>query len=116
MNVLGSILRSERAKFVYEIGTSFGVTSYNIAPNLPENGLVYTLDLPPVSPDVRAVDTKYRVASSDRKMIFADRRERRFLRSPVEGKVRQLYGDSATFDYGPYLGTCDVVFVDGSHA
>lgn len=31
-------------------------------------------------------------------------------------KVIQLYGDSASFDYTPYLNTCSMVFVDGSHA
>ena len=25
-------------------------------------------------------------------------------------------GDSATFDFSPYYGTCSLVFVDGSHA
>ena len=34
----------------------------------------------------------------------------------AEVKVRQLYGDSATFDYGPYKGECDIVFVEGAHS
>jgi hypothetical protein len=30
--------------------------------------------------------------------------------------VTQLFGDSKTFDTSPWTGSCDVVFVDGSHA
>jgi hypothetical protein len=32
------------------------------------------------------------------------------------GKIHQLLGDSATFDYSPYRNSCSLVFVDGSHA
>jgi len=32
-----------------------------------------------------------------------------------EHKIQQLYGDSAAFDYTPYQGKIDFVFVDGSH-
>src|SRR5204863_237070 len=34
----------------------------------------------------------------------------------VEHKVEQLFGDSKTLDITPWAGTCDLVFVDGSHA
>jgi hypothetical protein len=32
------------------------------------------------------------------------------------GRIHQLLGDSATFDYAPYENSCSLVFVDGSHA
>jgi predicted O-methyltransferase YrrM len=34
----------------------------------------------------------------------------------VEPKIRQLFADSKTLDAGEWVGKCDVVFVDGSHA
>jgi hypothetical protein len=40
----------------------------------------------------------------------------RFTATPWEKKIKQLYGDSATFDFRPYEGRMDFVFVDGSHA
>ena len=40
----------------------------------------------------------------------------RYSGTDVEHKVVQLYGDSKAFDEGPFVGRCDVVFVDGSHA
>ena len=32
------------------------------------------------------------------------------------GRITQLHGDSATFDWSPYAGRAGLVFVDGSHA
>ena len=34
----------------------------------------------------------------------------------VASKVTQLFGDSKAFDESPWVGQCDLVFVDGSHA
>ena len=116
MAVLCAIVRQERAVRVFEIGTSMGVTAYNIARNLPEGGLLHTLDLPPARPGVDTVETKHAVTVSDRKMIFAQREHRRFISTPVANKIQQLYGDSATFDYSPYRANFDIVFVDGAHA
>ncbi len=116
MVVLCSILRLERAHTVFEIGTSLGVTSFNLALNLPEDGVLFTLDLPTVEAGQASIATAHEVSISDRKMIFTARESRRFLGSAVESKVNQLYGDSATFDYTPYEGQCDVVFVDGAHS
>jgi predicted O-methyltransferase YrrM len=116
MVVLCSIIRHEKARTVFEIGTSLGVTTFNIALNLPEDGIAYTLDLPCQSEHENRLRIAYEVSVSDQKMIFANRQCRRFLSSSAESKVTQLYGDSATFDYAPYHGRCDVVFVDGAHS
>lgn len=35
---------------------------------------------------------------------------------PEEAKITQVFGDSATFDYGPHLNQTDLVFVDGAHS
>ena len=40
----------------------------------------------------------------------------RYQGTEVEGHVIQLFGDSKQLDETPYLGSCDVIFVDGSHA
>jgi predicted O-methyltransferase YrrM len=36
--------------------------------------------------------------------------------SPVAPKVEQLFADSKALDVSPWAGSCDLVFVDGSHA
>jgi len=38
-----------------------------------------------------------------------------FKDSPYAGSITQHFGDSATFDYGPFEGKMDLVFVDGAH-
>jgi len=116
MIVLTALVKHLKPKVAFEIGTSIGVTSHNIALNQPEDGHLFTLDLPPVSKTADEIKTHFDVTVSDRKMIFADRAKRRFLDTPVEQKITQLYGDSAEFDFAPYAAQCDFVFVDGSHA
>ncbi len=113
---IGAIIQHLKPKRVFEIGTSVGVTACNLALNLPEDGELYTLDLPPAPEHGGAIETKFEVTVSDRKMIYGDRTVRRFLGAPIEERIHQLYGDSATFDYSEHEGQCDVVFVDGSHA
>jgi len=113
---IGAIIQHLKPQRVFEIGTSVGVTASNLAINLPEGGELFTLDLPPASEDGAKIETKFDVTVSDRKMIYGNRADRRFLGTPLESKIHQLYGDSATFDYSDHIGKCDVVFVDGSHA
>lgn len=113
---IGAIIQHLKPHRVFEIGTSVGVTASNLAINLPDGGELYTLDLPPVTGDGANIVTKFDVTVSDRKMIYGNRVSRRFLGTPLEPKINQLYGDSATFDYSDHIGQCDVVFVDGSHA
>jgi predicted O-methyltransferase YrrM len=39
-----------------------------------------------------------------------------YLNSPYANKIKQLYGDSARFDFSPYFNNIDMVFVDGAHS
>lgn len=113
---LAAIIRHLKPNRIFEIGTSLGVTSYNLALNLPRDGELITLDLPPANEDGSEITTMFDVTASDSKMIYANRHARRFLNTPAGDRIKQLYGDSAVFDYTPYEKSCDVVFVDGSHA
>jgi hypothetical protein len=38
-----------------------------------------------------------------------------FRNQPCASRIQQLEGDSMTFDFGPWLGSADMVFVDGCH-
>jgi predicted O-methyltransferase YrrM len=33
----------------------------------------------------------------------------------MERRIHQLTGDTLTFDFTPYAGTCDLVFLDADH-
>ncbi|HKG91383.1 MAG TPA: class I SAM-dependent methyltransferase [Gemmatimonadaceae bacterium] len=104
------------AKLMFEIGTCAGKTTYLWARNLPPDGKVVTLTLPPDQ-----TETYQHSSGDNREAARRATEESSFTRflyngTDVEHKVVQLYGDSKTFDETPYIGQCDVVFVDGSHA
>jgi hypothetical protein len=100
---------------IVEIGTFDGRTTLNLALNAPAHLAVFTLDLPP--------DTmpKFGLAPGERAFVEKPRSGRHFLEpSPqfaaAAGRITQLFGDSATFDWSAHLGRAGLVFVDGSHA
>ncbi len=100
---------------LFEIGTFDGRTTLNLALNAPDGCQVHTLDLPP------EMATKFAIAEGERHMVDKPRSgarcEKYREREPERiGRIHQLYGDSATFDYTPYRDSCALVFVDGSHA
>jgi predicted O-methyltransferase YrrM len=73
---------------------------------------VFTLDLPAAQTSRTALpldpsDRTY-IAKPQSGALFADR--------PEAGRITQLYGDSATFDFGKWEGQIDLVFMDGAHS
>ena len=101
---------------LFEFGTCTGKTAYLWARNQPSDGTVTTLTL---APDQAGAS---RPAPGDDPVALAyaeaESRFSRFLYNgtEAEGRIVQLYGDSKEFDAEAYSGSCDVVFVDGSHA
>ncbi len=100
---------------IVEIGTFDGRTTLNLALNAPAHLQVFTLDLPPEQAP------KFDLAPGERAFVEKPRSGRHF-RDPAPqwagaaGRIRQLFGDSATFDWAPHAGRAGLVFVDGSHA
>ena len=107
---------AKRAHRLFEFGTCTGKTAYLWARNSPPDARITTLTLAPdgrdayqPDPDDDPAETKIALHESE----FAS-----FLYSgtDVESKVEQIYGDSKAIDVRPWAGSCDLVFVDGSHA
>ena len=105
--VLTRLVREKGPATIFEIGTFDGRTTLALAANAPHNATVYTLDLPP---EVRPA---HALAPGERQYVDKAAPGTR-IRGAHAAKVRQLAGDSATFDFSPY--SCDLIFVDGSHA
>lgn len=97
---------------IFEIGTFDGRTTLNMAANSLEGSKIFTLDLP----GDKINNTKLPIAEGDVAHIDKDVSGKRFLKSNYSNKIKQLYGDSATFNFSPYLNKIDFVFVDGSHS
>ena len=104
------------ARRLFEFGTCTGKTAYLWARNQPTDGSIATLTLAPDRPG------SSQPAPGDDPVALgyaeAESRFSRFLYTGTEAAhhIEQLYGDSKQFDANVYSGTCDVVFVDGSHA
>lgn len=95
---LAYVMQSLRPRRVFEIGTFIGRTTRLFALNSPPTTEILTLDLPESRSEARlGVGVDYR------------------QHPEAARKITQLVGDSTQFDYTPYLGTCDFVWVDGNH-
>ena len=76
---------------IFEFGTFLGQTAYNLSLNIP--GRIYTLALPSEQM-VRKV----------------------WENQPQKAQITALHGDSSTFDFEPFVGQMELVFVDGDHS
>jgi len=109
---LGLLCQAIQPKVVFEIGTLTGYTAAHMALNTPDDCKIYTLDLPPdVSP---ALPTT--VTDSSHVGMHAQRKRYVWDDAQVAHKIQTLSGDSAKFDYSPYLGRVDLFFIDGAHS
>ncbi len=108
------LCRALAPRVVFEIGTLRGYTALHLALNAPADTTVYTLDLPKSGlpgPALRTTvvdDAHIRSSASSARYVFED--------SPVAGKIRCLFGDSATFDFTPYHARVGLFFIDGAHS
>ncbi len=110
--VISQLVKAIRPARIFEIGTFDGRTTLAMADNA-EQAEVLTLDLPPSSIDATAL----RIEPHERHLIQKEYSGSRFTSvKGLDGRIRQLWGDSGAFDFSPYVGSCDFVFVDGSHA
>jgi predicted O-methyltransferase YrrM len=108
--VLCALARLVRPGIFFEIGTYLGETTLAVAQNNPD-ATIYTLDLP--SPDAR----KNAVLEMTDEWLFVKwGRGTAFRNTSESARIRELQGDSATFDFTPYAGKIDMAFIDGSHS
>lgn len=109
---IARLVASSGAKTIFEFGTFDGRTTLNLAANAGADARVFTLDLPSgdaasTSAPLHPHETRY----AEKAVSGA-----RYRGTEAEGNITQLYGDSGTFDFAPYRGEVDFIFVDGSHA
>jgi predicted O-methyltransferase YrrM len=98
---LAALTARVRARRVLEIGTEDGQTTRSFALNVAPGGQVYTLNLELERDPTHQQSTP--VGS-------------RFAGTAEAARITQLWGDSRRFDFSPYLGSCQIVFVDADHS
>jgi len=96
---------------IFEFGTYHGDTTWLLARNVP-GARISTLDfgglegLHSAQLEVTDADEYFREWG----------RGARFRGTPESERITQLVGDSATFDFSPYRGSIDLVYIDASHS
>lgn len=110
LDVLIKLVRDKMPCNVFEIGTFEGVTTLQIASNC--DGNIYTLDMP--SDGVDDLDLK-KIVWDPSLDVYPEVPGIAFKNSVHKSRIHQLFGDSRTFDYSPYVGLMDFVFVDACH-
>ncbi len=108
--VISKLIKTRHPATIFEIGTFDGRTTLNMAANSPPDTRIYTLDLP------AQAETELPIDPGEEKYIEKPTSGARFIGTDCEPKIRQLYGDSAVFDFSPYYNTVDMIFVDGAHS
>ena len=103
--VLQAIIAGRGVRTAFEIGTFNGGTTRVLAEAVPEDGVVTTIDLPPVAFDASQGPAKF--SGSMVGDAYQD--------SPSAHKVEQLFGNSLEFDIDQFAGRYDLVLVDGGH-
>jgi predicted O-methyltransferase YrrM len=102
------------AQTIFEIGTLHGYTALLFALNTSPETTIYTLDLPPDASTVPALSTT--MMDTTHIALHANAAQYLYVSHPMGSKVRQIYGDSARFDFSSYREKVDLFFVDGAHS
>lgn len=110
--VISALVRLSQPRICFEIGTFDGRTTLNMAMNAPDGCQVFTLDLPMSDKTVASLALE----ANDLMFIQKPASGTRFRQHPLEKCIRQLYGDSATFDLSEFHNRIDFMFIDGSHS
>lgn len=106
--LVATLAKRADARAVFEFGTFDGRTTLNLAANIGPEGKVFTLER--TQSDAPTKSHRGRTHVEKHAGGF------RYKGTPFEASITQLYGDSATFDFGRFLDAMDFVFIGASHS
>jgi predicted O-methyltransferase YrrM len=109
LHALPRALRWIQPMQIFEVGTFNGVTTAHLALN--SDAEIYTLDLP----RELAVDLSRHAPLDAALLQRRDDIGSAYRCCNTDGRIRQLFGDSRTFDYSPYRASMELVVVDACH-
>jgi hypothetical protein len=109
---IAAIVKFLQPLCIFEIGTFTGQRTALFAQHAPANAEIFTLDLKPE--DIEGLTVK--PLDRDFQYITKAQIGEHFRRIAEASRITQLLGDSMKFDFSPFYGRCDLIFVDGSHS
>jgi len=95
LSSLAYLIKSLNPKMIFEMGTFVGRTTRLFAINSGSDCKIFTLDLP-------QIQVNHKIGEA-------------FFNTKEAEKIIQLFGNSVTFDFSPWYGKCDFVWVDACH-
>lgn len=110
--ILLALLKYIQPLLIFEFGTFLGITTLNIAANMREAAIVYTLDLDENSfqkARQHPVDKKLSMERLESEHRIA------FMNTPYESRIKRLFGDSNMFDFAPFERKVNMIYIDGGH-
>jgi hypothetical protein len=108
--IVAAIALNLKCRTFFEFGTFRGRTTWTVAHNNPTIR-AFTLDLPsPAAVKGAAFEV------TDPYLFEEWRRGEAIHGTPEADRITLLTGDSARFNFAPYLNEMDLVYVDGSHS
>lgn len=112
--VVGALLVKLQPKNIFEFGTYKGFSTLHLLENSSNDTKIFTLDLP-LAQD--SANFRHDLVEAHRDMKNIEHNtERYFVKSPRKNQIIELFGDSMTFDYSPYVGKIDFIFIDANHS
>lgn len=106
---VAAICKHKQPSRVFEIGTYTGICTLVIAANTSDNSEIVTLDL---DPSQRSTHRHGTGIGGFEDFVVGEV----YRRSTLARKITQLFGDSRTLDFSPYLGAYDLVLIDADHS
>ncbi len=103
--------RLVKAKRLFEFGTFFGSTTLNLALNSPPDAEIFTFDLSPEEAEGLEQDP----ADAPLTQMHFEKPAMEYAGVPVASKIKEVAGNSRTFDFSPWKNSIDLVFIDGGH-
>jgi len=110
INAILAIQKFIKATTVFEIGTFDGGATLNVSANLPEDGLVYTVDLPA---DIKTFELEisgFMNNQSDFENVGIQ-----YKGTKYQQKIKQIFEDSGKINYEQLPVPFDMFFIDGCH-
>jgi Methyltransferase domain len=107
-----ALAKKQNPSAALEFGTYFGSATANLALNLPE-ATINTIDLPEDMPEATALIEGKPV--DDLHLIRGRQLGKAFRGTPLESRIVQHTGDTATYDYSVIPGPVSLFLIDGSH-
>lgn len=118
IQALSGLVCGVAPKTIFEIGTYHGFTTLHFAVNSPGDCQIYTLDLP-LSHKNEQKEKMHEFSYDDMYIIelnMNNNGNRIYHNHPQAFKIKELYGDSMRFDFSPYYGKIDFIYIDGNHS